>query len=166
MNIRDFLEVEGAKLNLAAGNKVIDGWVNHDRWAHRPEITETWDLEVTPWALWEDNQFRSIVAHDIIEHVYHPIRFIEELWRISAPDAHLYIHTCWAGPQPGARAAWRDPTHVRPFHEDSFAYFDPIKGGMWYSEYGKFYSPARFEVLKVNPEPPDNIGFFLRAIKE
>lgn len=161
-----FAGIEGAKLNLAAGNKVIEGWTNHDRWRHRDEIDTTWDLEMTPWEPWEDGQFNAILAHDIIEHVHRPILFIEELWRISAPNARVYVHTAWAGPQPGAREVWRDPTHVRPFHEASFAYFDPIKGGFWFSEYGKFYSPARFEVLSINPEPPDNIAFFLRAIKE
>lgn len=161
-----FQGIEGAKLNLAAGNKVLEGWVNHDRWAHREEIERTWDLEVAPWAAFKDGEFSAILAHDIIEHMHRPVLFIEELWRISAHNARVYIHTCWAGPQSGAREVWRDPTHVRPFHELSFQYFDPINGGFWHEEYGKFYSQARFEVLKIHPEPPDNIGFFLRAIKE
>lgn len=157
-------------LNLGCGNRVLqpasDEWevVHHDRWAHRPEITVTHDLEEMPWP-WEDNSFDSIVAFDVLEHVQRPIKFIEELWRISRDAAEIYVHTCWAGPHPDAREVWRDPTHVRPFHEMSFAYFDPIGGGGWHENYGKFYSPARFKVVSVSKEPPDNIAFVLNAIK-
>jgi SAM-dependent methyltransferase len=156
------------RLNLAAGNRILsadDGWINHDRWAHRPEIDVTHDLREYPWP-WDDNSFTDIVAFDIIEHVLDPLRFIEELWRIAAPGATVYVHTAWASPHIDNRHVWRDPTHVRPFHEESFHYFDPVNGGYWFSQYGKFYSEARFALMQVQPEPPDCIGFHLRAIKE
>lgn len=160
---------EKSLLNLACGNRILparDGWkvTHHDVWAHRPEITVTHDLEDLPWP-WGDSQFDEIFAFDIIEHVQRPIKFINELWRIAKDGAKVTVHTCWAGPQSGAREAWRDPTHVRPFHEASFDYFDPLNGGIWFENYGKFYSPARFEVVQKSPEPPDNILFVLRAIK-
>ncbi len=158
------------RLNLACGNRLVDqadGWetIHHDRWRHRPEIDVEWDLEDTPWP-WPDEHFDGIIAFDILEHIHRPIRFIEELWRIARHDAQIFIHTCWAGPHPDARAAWRDPTHVRPWHEMSFHYFDPLHGGEWHTNYGAFYSRARFEVLDVRKEPPDNIAFMLRAIKD
>lgn len=154
-------------LNLAAGNRIQppDDWVNHDRWAHRPEIDAVHDLRDHPWP-WADGAFDRIVAFDIIEHVLDPLRFIEELWRISAPGANVFVHTAWASPHIDNRHVWRDPTHVRPFHEDSFAYFDPVGGGYWHKQYGAFYSPARFKVLQVDKEPPDCIGFHLEALKE
>jgi hypothetical protein len=155
------------KLNIGAGNRIMpmeDGWVNHDRWAHRPEITTTHDLEDYPWP-WADDAFTEILAFDVLEHVLKPMRMIEELWRIAAPDAIVKIHTAWASPHIEHRRVWRDPQHVRPFHELSFAYFDPTDGNGWYSGYGQFYSPARFKVEGIEPEPPDNIMFHLRALK-
>lgn len=156
-------------LNLAAGNRIIlsnddADVVNHDRWAHRPEINATHDLRDYPWP-WADSEFDAIVAFDIIEHVLEPLRFIEELWRISKPGAKVFVHTAWAAPTLDARHVWRDPTHVRPFHEDSFMYFDPVNGGFWHENYGQFYSPARFRQTRIDKEPPDCIGFHLEAIK-
>lgn len=154
------------KLNLACGNRIADPveWVNHDRWKHRDEIDITHDLRQMPWP-WADGSFDTIVAFDIIEHVPDVLGFIEELWRISKPGAEVYVHTAWASPSVDNRHVWRDPTHIRPFHEDTFAYFDPINGGYWHTQYGAFYSPVRFEVVKRELEPPDCIGFRLRALK-
>jgi ubiquinone/menaquinone biosynthesis C-methylase UbiE len=155
------------KLNLAAGNRLFpasEGWINHDRWAHRPEITATHDLEEMPWP-WADDSFDEVYAFDIIEHVLHPVRFMEEIWRVCQEGAKVTVHTAWAGPQAGAREVWRDPTHRRPFHEMSMHYFDPVNGGYWHSNYGKFYTPARFRLTKVQTEPPDNILFEMVAMK-
>ncbi len=157
-------------LNLACGNRLpepLDGWevVNHDRWKHRPEITVTHDLNQYPWPF-EDNEFQSIIAFDIIEHIPGTMKFIEELWRIAAPGGEVFIHTCWASPHVESRGGWRDPTHLRLFHEDSFHYFDPYNGGGWYENYGKFYTHARFRISQIDKEPPDNIGFHLVALKD
>lgn len=139
--------------------------MNADLWAHRPEIEVTHDLVQTPWPFGDDS-FDEIQAYDIMEHLPAALPFINELWRISKPDAKVFIHTSWAGPQSGARQVWRDPTHVRPYTEESMAYFDPIGGGFWFENYGKFYSQSRFEVLAVEIGAPDCIGYRLRAIKE
>lgn len=155
------------KLNLACGNRLMpagEGWVNHDRIKHREEVAVTHDLRQMPWP-WEDSSADEIYAFDIIEHVPDGIGFIEECWRIAAPGARVFIHTAWAGPSSDARQVWRDPQHIRPYHELSFHYFDPVKGGYWFENYGKFYSWARFSIEKVNMEPPDCIGFDLKAIK-
>jgi hypothetical protein len=154
-------------LNLAAGSKPEHGeeWVNHDIWKHSPYISVEHDLEEYPWP-WADNTFDEIKAWDILEHVQRPMKFITEMWRISKHGAPILVHTSWAGKTLEARAVWRDPTHVRPFHEDSFHYFDPTQGGFWFSHYGKFYSPARFHIVRIDLEEPDCIGFHLRALKE
>lgn len=154
------------KLNLAAGNRIMVGseWVNHDRWIHRPEITVAHDLRIAPWP-WADGQFEEIQAHDVLEHVHDLVAFIEEMWRVSADGAKVYVHTAWASPSVNNRHVWRDPQHTRPVTEETFAYFDPVGGGYWFENYGKFYSPARFKVAKVDLEPPDCIGFHLIAMK-
>jgi hypothetical protein len=155
------------KLNLAAGNRIIEPleqWEHHDRWAHRAEIETVHDLREYPWP-WADDTFDEIVAFDIIEHMQDGMRFIEELWRIAMPDANVIVHTAWAGPSADARYVWRDPTHVRPYHEESFLYFDAVNGKQWFGNYGKFYSRVRFLSRQVRMEPPDNILFRLQAMK-
>lgn len=139
--------------------------MNHDRWKHRPEIDWAWDLEDYPWGLL-GNTYEAVYAFDIIEHVQRPVKFMEEVWRVSKNGAAVTIHTAWAGPHPDARAVWRDPTHVRPFHEESFHFFDEKNGGYWFSNYGKFYTPARFRLTKIQSEPPDCILFEMVSIKE
>lgn len=152
-------------LNLACGNRIIEGAVNHDKWKHRPEVEVEHDLRNVPWP-WDDSAFDHIVAFDILEHIPDTLPFIEELWRVAAPGATIFVHTAWAGPSVDAREVWRDPTHIRPYHELTFHYFDPENGGGWFENYGKFYSRARFRVVKVAPEPPDNIAFQLEALKD
>jgi len=157
----------GARLNLGAGDRIMpgQGWIHHDRWKHRPEIEVAWDLQEFPWP-WPDNAFDEVFAWDVLEHLYpSPVRALEEIWRIARPGAIVTIHVPWAGQKSGAREVWRDPTHIRPWHELTMMYFDPINGLRWYEEYGKFYSHARFEQLKIRPDPPDNILFVVKVIK-
>lgn len=143
-----------------------DDWevVNHDRWKHREDIHVEHDLREYPWP-WPDNEFDTIIAFDIIEHMPDVLKFIEELWRIAKAGAEVYVHTGWASPHIESRHVWRDPTHVRPFTEESFHYFDPVNGGGWYTNYGRFYTHARFQLKEISKEPPDNIGFSLLALK-
>lgn len=158
-----FSVVPGKTLNLGAGSRIVETAINHDRIKHRPEIDVAHDLEDAPWP-WADDSFERILMWDVLEHLPRPIRAIEELWRISEPNGEVWIHVPWAGPQVGAREVWRDPTHIRPYHELSFHYFDP-DGGKWFDEYGAFYSHARFHIETVRPDPPDNILFVLRTLK-
>jgi hypothetical protein len=155
------------RLNLSAGSKPELGeeWVNHDRFKHADYIAVEHDLVESPWP-WEDNTFDEIKAWDIMEHLPRALPFIEELWRISKHGAKVLVHTSWASGHDGERGVWRDPTHVRPFHEESFHYFDPDQGGFWFAEYGRFYSKARFHIDNISLESPDCIGFYLTALKD
>lgn len=54
-----------------------------------------------------------------IEHMRDLIRFMEELYRVCAPGAKVYVKT----PYYASRKAFVDPTHVRFMTEESFEYF-------------------------------------------
>ncbi|WP_447973281.1 class I SAM-dependent methyltransferase [Nitrospira sp. Kam-Ns4a] len=54
-----------------------------------------------------------------IEHMRDLITFMEELYRVCAPGAKVYIRT----PYYTSRKAFVDPTHVRFMTEESFEYF-------------------------------------------
>lgn len=155
------------RLNLACGNRIMapDLWLNHDRYKHRDEVEFTHDLRRYPWP-WPSDAFEEILAFDIMEHLPEVLPFIEELWRVCQDKAKVTIHTAWASPHVENRHVWRDPTHVRPFTEDSLKYFDPENGGLWFENYGRFYSHARFRTERVQYEPPDNILFEITALKD
>lgn len=54
-----------------------------------------------------------------IEHMRDLITFMEELYRVCAPGAKVYVKT----PYYASRKAFVDPTHVRFMTEESFGYF-------------------------------------------
>ena len=64
--------------------------------------------------------------------------------------------------------SYRDPTHARFFHEETFQYFDPSTG-LW-KNYGHFYYPdgpwfTVVSVERINPDPRygiGDLGFLLR----
>jgi ubiquinone/menaquinone biosynthesis C-methylase UbiE len=60
-------------------------------------------------------------AHSIhsVEHMTNLIGFMEELYRVCAPGAKVYVKT----PYYASRKAFVDPTHVRFMTEESFEYF-------------------------------------------
>jgi uncharacterized protein YbaR (Trm112 family) len=85
-----------------------------------------------------DNCIDNIYLNDVIEHIPNTIPFMEELHRICCDGARVYIRV----------VNWNtiympmDPTHVRPFHENTFDFFGGRKGR-------NYYTHARFDVVKV-----------------
>lgn len=127
------------KLMLAAGGDYKDGYVHHDRLKFLPHIDVAHDLNVFPWP-WEDDSWDFIEFSDCIEHLRADmIQVMDELWRITSPEGHVFIHTAEEG-------SWQlatDPTHVRGFRLDSFDYFDPeTQRGSYYP-----YSEKQWKVM-------------------
>jgi SAM-dependent methyltransferase len=79
---------------------------------HHPDVVH--DLQVTPWPF-EDNTFKEIIAHHVIEHFDSLIKPFQELHRICSKDGSIYIevphHTAWFA---------RDPEHRIFFSYFSF----------------------------------------------
>ncbi|MCY7333708.1 MAG: glycosyltransferase [Pseudanabaena sp. CAN_BIN31] len=66
-----------------------------------------------------DNSAEIIRAHDVIEHLDNRIHTMNELWRISKPDALIDIRV----PSTDGRGAFQDPTHVSFWNINSFLYY-------------------------------------------
>jgi len=103
--------------------------INHDRDHRFKWIDVAHDLDDFPWP-WEDEEFNFILAHDVIEHVCRPVRFMDECWRILKPGKAMIVHT---NNIEYPIQAWRDMTHKRPYTIDSFDFLDPETE--WGAEY-------------------------------
>ncbi len=60
----------------------------------------------------------SVGSH-VIEHLAHPLEFMEALWQVTKPGGTVTFET----PYGSSDDAWEDPTHVRPYFLGSWGYF-------------------------------------------
>ena len=100
------------KLNLGAGSKKIDGFLNLDKFnTFNPDIVH--DLEVFPYPF-EDDSIDEIMMSHILEHIgQNPDIFnniIKELYRICKNSTIINIIV----PHPRHDDFLADPTHVKP----------------------------------------------------
>ena len=100
------------KLNLGAGSKKIDGYINLDKFdTFNPDIVH--DLEQFPYPF-KNNSVDSIILSHVLEHIgQHPNIFnaiIKELYRICKNQTLISITV----PHPRHDDFLSDPTHVRP----------------------------------------------------
>lgn len=86
----------------------------------------------------KEGLFDEIYLNDVIEHIPDTIKFMEEIYRISAPHAKVYIRVINWSSEYNAM----DPTHVKLFHEKTFNFFGEYKDRL-------HYSSARFKVQEV-----------------
>lgn len=163
------------KLNLGAGNYIKQGYINHDRTKHRPEIDICFDLNESIWAVeylddrekigqkdgfceLENNKWEEIIAFDVIEHVDDVINFMDNCWELLRPDGVLHLKACgWKNPNFHV-----DITHRRAFDIRSFDYFDPT------TELGKeygYYTDKRWTILSKDHDRHGNILIKLKPIK-
>lgn len=115
------------KLNLGCGLNPREGFINVDH-APMPGVDVVADLEQPlPWD--DDSVDESIGVH-VLEHLQDPVSFMAELWRVHKKDTTA----TFALPYGSSDDAWEDPTHVRPYFLNSFAYFG--QPAYWRSDYG------------------------------
>lgn len=127
-------------INLGCGDKPLEHHLNVDA-APNPGVDAVFDLTAFPWPL-PDNRFSRVVLWDVLEHLPETIRTVEEVWRICVDGAEVQVRV----PYWNSRWAWLDPQHVRPFHENTFDFFDPSKK---YCQQRPYYSHARFRIETV-----------------
>lgn len=120
-------------LVLGCGRRPIEGAINHDRTYHSAHVDMAFDLDSPTWPL-PDERFRRVVALDVFEHLRTDIiDWVRECWRILEVGGELVLRVAhWSNP-----VSYRDPTHHRVFHEESFDYFCPASP--LYREYGTVY---------------------------
>lgn len=143
------------KLQLGCGNKalpVTEGWVNHDITKHAPHVDIAFDLREFPWPISGDGTFSEILALDVFEHI--PVEcgipFMDECWRLLAPDGTLFLRV----PEHGSHYHLGDLTHTRGFSLQSFNLLDPelITGQ------NNFYTRCYWRILsKKRPQPEQSL---------
>ena len=87
-----------------------------------PNVDIVHDLETFPYPL-PDESCLTIIGSHIVEHIKPWLTFdlMNELWRIMMPNGQLALSTPYAG----SSEYFQDPTHVNPFNQVTFQYFDP-----------------------------------------
>jgi SAM-dependent methyltransferase len=127
------------KLNMGCGSDIKPGYVNVDR-AALPGVDVVCELDSFPWPF-ADGSFDVVEMINVFEHLSDPVRVVEELYRITRPDAVIHIRV----PHWNSYIAWLDPTHKRGFHPRSFDFFDPTT---YQGRERPYYSRARFKVRR------------------
>jgi SAM-dependent methyltransferase len=153
-----------ATLCLGCGFRPLAGALNHDRTAHAAHVDVAHDLDVLPWP-WPDGAFAKVVALDVVEHLRLDVAdWLGECWRLLAPGGRLVLRApAWNGPN-----LWRDPTHRRAFHEETFDFFDPERpffrhGRLYFADY--YPGGSRWWAVEVveRTGPCADLGFVLRT---
>lgn len=122
-------------LNLGCGNKQRADAVNLDITASTsPDVVH--DLNVRPWPF-ENDRFREVLAHDVIEHLDDVVASMEEIHRVCQDGAVIRITL----PHFSSSNAFTDPTHRHYFGWFSFHYFT---GEHQFS----FYTDVRFRTRR------------------
>lgn len=146
-------------LHLGCGHRPLEGAVNHDRWQHAPYVDVAHDLDVLSWP-WNDEAFDKVIALDVMEHLRIDVQvWLDECWRILKPGGVLVLRL----PAFDNPCSYRDVTHRRVFHHESFHMFDPDTQ-LW-QDYGQFYWGPGYnrwwkieQVERVNPDPRYKVG--------
>lgn len=136
---------------------------------HNPDVV--WDLNVTPWAPFEDNSYDEIHAYEVLEHLgqqgdYEALfAHFTEIWRILKPDGVL----CATVPAWTSVWLWGDPSHRRAILPATLVFLQQAEyekqvGVTAMSDFRHIYK-ADFEPVFMNVGG-DTFTFILRAIKK
>lgn len=123
------------RANLGCGKDIRPGYVNVDDRGLRG-VDVLVDLSRFPWPF-RDDAFDEVRAIHVLEHLPDTIRVMEEIFRITSRGATVTIEV----PHYKHSNAYKDPTHVRFFTEETFDYFG--------KDERSYYTHARFRVAKV-----------------
>lgn len=141
------------KLNVGCGAWIRDGWVNVDN-VDLPGVDVIHDLDVQPWPF-ETGSVERIEAWQVFEHLWEPVGFMWEAWRVLQPGGVLFVAT----PHWQSRNAHTDPTHKRFCTEETFDYW--CVGTHLHGQFGDAYAAGRTfdrtEVIHVQDDIHDDI---------
>lgn len=119
-------------LHLGCGRSYRDGWVNidHPDAAVRKDVDWDFDAGLNARVTDAADGFTQAEGRHVLEHLAQPLRFMEDLWGLAAPDATATFFL----PYGSSDDAWEDPTHARPYFLNSFGYFS--QPFYWRADYG------------------------------
>ncbi len=109
------------------------------------------DFSRFPWPF-RDDAFDEVLAVHVIEHLPNTMRVMEELHRITRRGARLTIEV----PHYKHSNAYKDPTHVRFFTEETFDYFG--------KDERSYYTHARFRVERVEKHYEYHVDKYVRRL--
>lgn len=118
----------------------------------KPDVIHNLDKYPYPF---RDNQFDTIIAENIVEHIENIPKFMEEIHRICSHKAKVLITT---GHFSGIDT-FTDPTHKHFFTSRTFDYFIPQT-----DLYELQYSKAQFKKNKVILGPQNSKNFLLNTL--
>jgi SAM-dependent methyltransferase len=106
-------------LDLGCGNKKRPNAIGVDS-NNRTTADVIHNLNIFPYPF-SDSSFDEIYIDNVLEHLDDVLLVMEEVHRISAPNAKVKVIV------PYFRSVWAciDPTHKHFFTVNSFSYFDP-----------------------------------------
>lgn len=136
MNLDSIADVpRGSRIELGTGNKPTPGYLHADRWKHSPHIDVEFPLEKIPWNF-PDNHLKEILATDVFEHLKLDVQvWLDECWRVLETGGLLNMRLpLYSNPY-----SFRDPTHYRIFHPESFLYWCPDAAGTVWKDFGRYY---------------------------
>ena len=84
-----------------------------------PNVDVAFDL-MSRWPF-EDGGIHGAYASHVLEHLPNPQHFFREAYRVLQERGMLKLRV----PYGGHRSAWCDPTHLRPWYPESFAFLQP-----------------------------------------
>jgi len=145
---------QGVKIDLGCGSYKQKGFIGMDLLL-LDGVDIVHDLEIYPWPL-PDKCASVLMASHLIEHInpakQNFLKFMNEAWRILKPGGQFMISLPYAG-SPGY---WQDPTHVNGCTEATWAYFDPLAGGLY-----RIYEPAPWKIINCFYQVDGNMEVLL-----
>ena len=108
----------GLKLNVGAGQSVMDGYLNCDL-TPGPNIDIVFDAQ-KEWPF-ENESVSNIYCSHTLEHLSDHIAFFKQAWRVMKPMGEMTIRV----PYGHSSAAMSDITHLRPWFHGSFTCLQP-----------------------------------------
>jgi SAM-dependent methyltransferase len=121
-------------LDVGCGHDKLPGAVGLDRSADTlADVVH--DLDVFPWPL-PDGEFDRVRCQDVLEHLEDVVRTMEEIHRVTRPDAEVRIRV----PHFSSVQAFTDVTHRHFFASQSFQTFEAADNPY------RHYTRARFAV--------------------
>ena len=149
------------RVDLGCGSHKATGYIGVDL-APSPSVDVVADL--TRRFPFDTSTVDHLRAYDIIEHLPDRIHTMNEIWRISKPDALIDIRV----PSTDGRGAFQDPTHVSFWNINSFLYY--TRQYPAYLNLCQSYGfKGEYEIIKINEEATEDkvihVNVILKVIK-
>jgi hypothetical protein len=99
------------------------------------------ELEEMPWPI-HTGSVEVLLATDVFEHLKLDVQtWLDECWRVIRSGGRLIMRL----PAYDNPYSWRDPTHQRVFHPESFLYWCPHAKGTVWRDFGQYYFGPEYQ---------------------